>query len=101
MTVPSGPIALSTLLSIITALALPSGIHLISCNSATNIIISKRSSIPLDVFADIGTVIVSPPQSSGTRLSFETICCFVKSIFALGLSILLIATIIGTFALLA
>ena len=50
--------------------------------------------MPVPCLAEIGTVIVLPPQSSGIRLSAAK-SCLTLSILASGLSILLIATIIG------
>jgi hypothetical protein len=51
--------------------------------------------MPCPVFADTGIVITSPPQSSGNKpLSANSV--FTLSGFAPSLSILFIATIIGT-----
>ena len=52
------------------------------------------------VFADTGTMTVSPPQSSASRPRSAS-CCLIRSGCAPGLSILLIATMIGTLAALA
>ena len=68
--------------------------------SAVRSIISNRLSIPSWEWADTGTKIVLPPQSSGIS-SYSASSCFTRSILALGLSILLIATIISTPAALA
>src|SRR5207247_4682927 len=51
----------------------------------------------LRVFAETGTMIVSPPHSSGARPWLPS-SCFTRSGFASDLSILLIATMIGTSA---
>ena len=48
------------------------------------------------VLAETGTMTVSPPQSSASRPRSES-CCLMRSGWASGLSILLIATMIGTF----
>ena len=48
-------------------------------------------------FADTSTVTVVPPHSSGMSPSSVS-SRFTRSVFAFGLSILLIATMIGTFA---
>ncbi len=51
--------------------------------------------MPCPVFADTGTKGESPPNSSGTTSS-ATSSDFTRSAFASGLSILFIATTIGT-----
>ncbi len=56
--------------------------------------------MPAPVLADTGTNGESPPNSSGTTLS-ATSSFFTRSALASGLSILLIATTIGTLAALA
>jgi hypothetical protein len=53
--------------------------------------------MPTPVRADTGTNCTSPPYSSGSTFS-ATSSCLTRSGFASGLSILLIATTIGTFA---
>ena len=50
--------------------------------------------------AETGTMTVSPPQSSASRPRSAS-CCLMRSGWASGLSILLIATMIGTLAALA
>ena len=76
-------------------LALRFGFAFNSSTSAVKRIISSRLSIPSFVCADTGQKIVLPPQSSGIS-SYSDNSCFTRSIFALGLSILLIATMIST-----
>ncbi len=76
-------------------LALRSGFAFSSSTSAVRRIISRRLSIPSLVCAETGQKIVLPPQSSGIS-SYSDSSCFTLSIFALGLSILLTATIIST-----
>ena len=66
-----------------------------SITSAVKAIISIRSSRPSPVLADTGTKIVLPPQSSGIS-SYSVSSCFTRSMLALGLSILLTATMIST-----
>src|SRR6056297_589325 len=99
-TVETGPLPLSSLASIITPTASLSSFALISCISATNKIISNNSFMPCFFNADTSTHIVSPPHSSGTN-PCSVSSCFTLSGLALSLSILLIATIIGTSAALA
>ena len=53
--------------------------------------------MPIPVFADTGTQMTSPPYSSGMRSYFIS-SCFTLSGFAVGLSILLMATMIGVLA---
>ena len=86
---------MSSSASITRPLAFLLGFALSSFTSAVSIIISRRFEIPSPVFADTGTKIVEPPQSSGIS-SYSESSCFTLSIFAAGLSILLIATIIST-----
>ena len=93
-TVATGPFPLSSSASIIRPLAARFGFAFSSLTSAVRRIISSRESIPSCVCADTGTKIVLPPQSSGTS-SCSASSCFTLSMFALGLSILLIATIIS------
>ena len=66
-----------------------------SSTSACSRIASSSSSMPSPVFADTGMNCTSPPYSSGSTLS-ATSSCLTRSGFASGLSILLIATTIGT-----
>ena len=78
-------------------LARRSGFALSSSNSAWSKIISSSLSTPCLVSAETSTKIVSPPQSSGTSpLSCNCWRTFIG--FALGWSILLTATRIGTLA---
>ena len=56
--------------------------------------------MPSPVLAEIGQTIVSPPHSSLTR-SYSVSCCFTRSGFAPGISILFMATTMGMFAALA
>ena len=60
--------------------------------------ISNNSTIPSPLRAEIGTQITFPPQSSGTIFNLLDNSCFVFSIFAPSLSILLIATTKGILA---
>ena len=98
--VATGPLFLSSLASITEPIASLDGFALSSSTSACNKIISRRFTIPSPVFADTGTEITSPPQSS-TRIPCSVRSCLTLSGFAPGLSILLIATMIGTPAALA
>ena len=66
-----------------------------SSTSACSRIASSSSSMPAPVFADTGMNCASPPYSSGITPS-ATSSCLTRSRFASGLSILLIATTIGT-----
>ena len=63
--------------------------------SLNKTIISSNSSTPLPVSAEIGTKMVSPPQSSASRL-YSVNSCLILSGDAPGLSILFTATMIGT-----
>ena len=94
-TVAMGPMPLSSLASITVPLAARSGLALSSSMSAVRIIISSRSSRPALVTAETGIQGVSPPHSSGTR-EYSVSCCFTRSGSALGLSILLMATMMET-----
>ena len=76
------------------------GLALRSCMSATSRIISSSRSRFVFVLAETGTMTVSPPQSSASRPRSAS-CCLTRSGWASGLSILLIATMIGTSAALA
>ena len=56
--------------------------------------------MPSPVLAEIGQTMVSPPHSSLTR-SYSVSCCFTRSGFAPGISILFTATTMGILAALA
>ncbi len=56
--------------------------------------------MPMPVLAEMGQMIVSPPQSSATR-PYSVSCCLMRSGLASGLSILLMATMMGISAALA
>ena len=99
-TVATGPRPLSSFASITVPTACFSGLALSSFISVTSKTASSKSFIPAPVFADTGTIIVSPPQSSA-RSSYSLSCCLTLSRFAAGLSTLFIATIIETSAALA
>ena len=72
------------------------GLALRSCISATSrIISSSRSRLIWCVLAETGTITVSPPQSSASRPRSAS-CCLMRSGWASGLSILLMATTMGT-----
>ena len=94
------PTFLSSLDSITVPIAYLLGFAFNSLISETNWILSSNSSIPSPVSAEILLYITLPPQASGVNpcaaISFITF-----SGFAPGLSILFIATIIGTPAALA
>ena len=66
-----------------------------SCRSATSRIISRSCSRFCRFFADTLTKTVVPPHSSGMSPRSES-CCFTRSGWASGLSILLTATMMGT-----
>ena len=98
--VATGPRPLSRRASMTTPLA---GAFLTVFNSSTSDcsrIASSSLSMPSPVLADTGTNITSPPYSSGNTFS-ATNSCLTRSGFASGLSILFIATMIGTLAALA
>ena len=99
-TVATGPLPLSSCASITRPLAFRLGLAFNSFTSAVKRIISRSSGIPSFVWADTGTNTVLPPQSSGIN-SYSESSCFTLSTLALGLSILLTATIISTPAALA
>ena len=94
------PICLSIWLSKTAPVAYLFGLAFNSCISAINKIFSSNSPTPSPVTADILLTKVSPPHSSGVRPA-STSPVITLSILASGLSILLIATMIGTFAALA
>ena len=73
------------------------GLALYSPMSLTSRIISSSVSRPVFFFAETGTMTVWPPQSSGTRFRSAS-SRLTRSGSVPGLSILLIATMIGTFA---
>ena len=95
-----GPRPLSSLDSMTVPRASLSGLALRFWTSATRLIISSSSSMPSPVLAETLTHTTSPPHSSGTR-SYSVSEALTLSGSASGLSILLSATIIGTFAALA
>ena len=94
-TVATAPRPLSSCASMTRPLALRFGFAFSSITSAVRRIISRRLSIPSLVCAETGQKIVLPPQSSGIS-SYSESSCFTFSMFALGLSILLTATMIST-----
>ncbi len=97
MTVASGPFWLSRRASRTTPWAGTLGLALSSRTSARRRIISRRSSMFFLSRAETETLIVLPPQSSTRRLSLAS-CCLTRSMLASGLSILLMATMMGTLA---
>ena len=68
--------------------------------SAVRTTMSSRLSMPMPVLAEMGQIMVSPPHSSGTS-SYSVSCCMMRSGLAVGLSILLMATMMGISAALA
>ena len=98
--VATGPLPLSSFASITVPVARRLGFALSSCISATVRIVSSNSWIPSPFFADVLTKILSPPHSSG-MIPCSASSLFTLSGFAVGLSILFTAIIIGTFAALA
>ncbi len=96
-TVATGPRPLSTRDSSTVPLAGASGLARNSRKSATSKIVSSNLSMPFFCFAETSTNSVSPPHSEGTKFASES-CRFTRSTCASGLSILLMATIMGTFA---
>jgi len=95
--VATGPRPRSSRLSMMTPLAARFGFALSSRISDCSAVISSSCSIPVPFLAEVGTKIVWPPQSSGTRSRFAS-SRLTRSGSASGLSILLTATMIGTFA---
>ena len=79
--VATGPRPLSSSASITRPLARLLGFAFNSRTSAVNKIISSNNSIPSPLFADTGTNIVLPPQSSVTN-PYSVSSCFTRSIFA-------------------
>ena len=95
--VATGPRPLSSFASSTLPMAGRAGFAFKSCRSATiRIISSKRSRFCL-ALADTGTMTTSPPQSSASKPRSAN-CCFTRSGVASGLSILLMATMMGTLA---
>ena len=99
-TVTFAPTCLSSVASTTLPIAYLLGLALYSSSSATSKIFSRSLSTPSPVFALIEVHIVSPPHSSGVK-PYSASSDNTFSTFAPGLSILLIATNIGTFAALA
>ena len=99
-TVATGPRPLSSFASMTIPLARRVGSAFSSFISATSSTASSRSSMPCLVTAETGTHITSPPHSSGTR-SYLVSSFLICSGLAVGLSILLIATMMSTPAALA
>ena len=99
-TVPTGPRALSMRASTIVPIAVRFGLAFSSWRSATSRTMSTRSSRPTRVLAETGTSGVSPPYSSMTTPASVS-SVLTRSGLASGLSILLSAMMIGTFAALA
>ena len=99
-TVATGPRPLSSFASSTVPDALRFGLALSSRMSLDSRIISSSVSMPVFWRADTSTVTVWPPHSSGIRPSSVN-SRFTRSGWAFGLSILLIATTIGTLAALA
>ena len=94
-TVATGPRPLSSFDSSTVPEALRLGLALSSPRSLTSNTISSSRSRFCFFFADTSTVTVFPPQSSGIRSSSVS-SRLTRSALAFGLSILLIATMIGT-----
>ena len=99
-TVATGPRPRSSLVSSTVPIALRFGLALRSSISVTSRIISSSVSMPVFFFADTSTNTVWPPQSSGIRPRSVSWRLTVSGL-APGLSILLTATMIFTFAALA
>ncbi len=100
MIVATGPLPLSKRASTTVPVAWRFGLALSSCKSAINWMVSKRSSTPRPVRAEISTNGTSPLYSSET-MPRSMSSLLTRSGLALGLSILLMAMIIGTLAALA
>ena len=100
MIVATGPRPMSRFDSSTTPLASTSVSAPSSSTSARTTSCSKSSSMPKFCRAEISTVMVSPPQASGTSPCSES-CCSTRLGSASALSILLIAVTIGTLAALA
>ncbi len=95
--VATGPRPLSSLASSTVPDAFRFGLAFSSLNSVTSSTISSSAGMFSRFFADSGTVTVWPPQSSGTSPRSDS-SFFTRSGLAFALSILLIATRIGTLA---
>ena len=93
----TAPLPLSSFASITVPFAFLSGLALSSNISAVKSTISSNVLIPSPCLAETGTHIVSPPQSSATK-PYSVNSCLTLSMLAPGLSILFIATTIGTSA---
>src|SRR6266446_308659 len=98
--VATGPRPLSTRDSSTVPVAGASGLARSSRKSATSRMVSSSFSMPFFCFAETSTNSVSPPQSADIRPASAS-WRLTRSICASGLSILLIATMIGTLAALA
>ena len=98
--VATGPRPLSSCASTIVPTALRFGFALSSCRSATSRTISISSSRPWRLLAETGTSGTSPPYSS-TTMPASVSSVLTRSGLESGLSILLSAMMIGTFAALA
>jgi hypothetical protein len=96
-TVEIGPRPLSTRASSTTPWARPSLVARRSRISVWRASISSSVSMPLPVLAETSQMMVSPPNSSPTRL-YSISICLTRPGLASGLSILLMATTIGTLA---
>src|SRR5664280_534889 len=96
-TVATGPRPLSSSASMIVPTAGRLGSALSSWSSATRFTMSNRSSRPWPVLAETCTSGTSPPYSSMTTFASVS-SVLTRSGFASGLSILLSAMMIGTFA---
>ena len=90
-----GPLPLSSWASTTVPLAGASTGAFSSSTSACSSTCSSSSSTPVPILADTGTKGESPPYSSGKTCS-ATSSCLTRSGLASGLSILLIATTMGT-----
>mmetsp|Transcript_16890 Transcript_16890/g.50429 ORF Transcript_16890/g.50429 Transcript_16890/m.50429 type:complete len:263 (-) Transcript_16890:1593-2381(-) len=98
--VATAPLRLSRCASMMVPRAARLGFATSSATSACSRISSSRSSTPCPCFAEIGTIGMDPPHSSGmTPMSASS--CLTRSGAASGLSTLLMAMMIGTSAALA
>ena len=91
----TGPLPLSSFASITVPFAFLFGFAFNSSISEVKRTISSNVLIPSPCFAETGTHTVSPPQSSAIK-PYSVNSCLTLSILAFGLSILFIATTIGT-----
>ena len=98
--VATGPRPLSSRASMTAPWAERLGLAFSSRISAVRTTMSSRLSMPMPVLAEMGQMMVSPPHSSGTS-SYSVSCCLMRSGLASGLSILLMATMMGMPAALA